>query len=368
MQSTLGNYSSMRRYTPFLKLKVNEVGALKALPSDIFPKIRPFFDLPHQAERKEAELALCITKSAKKLKGLSSIIPTYFIDLFDIPDSLTIQGSNAFYAVASAFKEQTFIPVVGLDRLASYVGAVMTCSKNGELLSNALAIRLVEDDFQSFATCKGDLIDLIATGRNSGFSKFILILDMRVCLSKPVATLAEMVSKFALATATLALFSEIIVTGSSIPAQAGMVAATETEVDLGRAELSVFDLIDSLPKDLVGFGDYTVVSPDYSEINFAKELLRNVTAPKICYSYEDSHYILRGGALKTHVRGSSQYNDMASILVGKSFFRQPGYSFGEDFLIEKANGQGAAVTPSSILKPTICTHLTYMVRDHPLFA
>lgn len=358
----------MRKYTPFLKLKVNELEALKALPRDVYPKVRPFFDLPHQPERTESGLALFITKAAKKLRTLGERFPSYFLDLHDIPDTLTIQGLNAFHAVATAFKGQNFIPVVGLDRSSSYISSLMACQSNGDLTSKMLAVRLVEEDFQSYVACKSDLASLLAKAKTSGFQDFILILDMRMCVGKSSATLASMLRKFAAAAMADAWFSEIIITGSSIPAQIGGVVATETELDLERVEIATFWLIDHLPKDVVGFGDYTVVSPDYSDINFAKELLRNVTAPKICYSHDNAHYILRGGALKTHKRGNSQYNDMAAILVTKAFFRPAGYSFGEDFLIEKGSMQGPAVTPSSILKPTICTHLTYTVRDHPLFA
>ncbi|MBB3858251.1 beta family protein [Xanthomonas arboricola] len=357
----------MRKYTPFLKMKVNEVGALQALPEDVFPKIVPFFDLPHNKDRNLQGLDKLISDSSKKMKKLADRIPKFFLDLHDIPDGLANQGIGAFNSVALAFQTQDFIPVIGLDRSAAYLSSVFLSQSSGLLTSKTLAIRLVDDDYQSYAACKSDISILVANAKSAGFIDFILVLDMRVCISKLPLDLASSLLKFIGAVTQASIFKEIIVTGSSITAQIVAIVPTETTLTSARVELDTFNLINALPRQLVGFGDYTVVSPDYSETDFPKELLRNITAPKICYPYDNVHYIARGGALKTHRRGNAQYNDMAAKLVAEPFFRQAGYSFGEDFLIEKASGQGSAVTPSSILKPTICAHMTYMVRAHPLF-
>ncbi len=86
-------------------------------------------------------------------------------------------------------------------------------------------------------------------------------------------------------------------------------------------------------------------------------------APKVIYSYDDVHFVARGGALRTHARGNLQYNDIARDLCSQPFYRGPAYSFGDKFLDDKANGLGNKVMPSTILKPTINAHITYMVRD-----
>lgn len=358
----------MRRYTPFLKMKANEFAALKELPADIYPKITPFFDLPHQKERDAAGLDKLISDCSKKIKKMSDRIPQFFLDAYDIPESLASKGVGVFGNLALAFQDQNFIPVAGLDRSHAYISSILLAQSNGLLTSKTLAIRLVEDDFESYAACKNDIAQLVTDAQSAGFSEFVLVLDMRICVSKSPHTLAASLLKFIGAATQAPTFKQIIITGSSITAQIVELVSTGTTQTIDRVELQTFNLINTLPKGLVGFGDYTVVSPDYSEIDFPKELLRNVTAPKLCYPYNNVHYIDRGSALKTHKLGNGQYNSMAAKLVKEPFFRGAGYSFGEDFLLEKARNQGKAVTPSSILKPTICAHMTYMARDHRLFA
>lgn len=357
----------MRKYTPFLKMKANEFAALKELPDDIYPKIVPFFDLPHKKERDVVGLDKLIADCAKKMKKMADRTPQFFLDAHDIPESLASQGIGVFNSIALAFQGQDFIPVAGLDRSPAYISSILLAQSNGILTSKTLAIRLVEDDFESHAACKSEIAQLVASAKSAGFSDFVLVLDMRVCVSKSSHTLAASLQKFVGAATQAPTFKQIIIAGSSITAQIVELVSTGTTQTVDRIELQTFNLINKLPKKLVGFGDYTIVSPDYSEIDFPKELLRNVTAPKLCYPYDDVYYIDRGSALKTHKLGNGQYNSMAAKLVREPFFRGPGYSFGEDFLIEKARSQGKAVTPSSILKPTICAHMTYMVRDHRLF-
>ncbi|MEN5208089.1 hypothetical protein ABE493_08205 [Stenotrophomonas terrae] len=348
-------------------MKANEYGALKELPADIYPRIVPFFDLPHKKERDLAGLDKLIADSSRKMRRLESRIPQFFLDMYDIPDSLASQGIGVFNAVALAFQGQNFIPVAGLDRSPTYISSILAAQASGLLTSKTLAIRLVEDDFQSYSACKSDLTVLVASAKSAGFEDFILVLDMRVCVSKSPNDLASALLKFIGSVTQTSIFSQVIITGSSITAMIVQLVPTETTQTVERVEIQTFNLISSLPNNLVGFGDYTIVSPDYSELDVPKEFLRNITAPKLCYSYDDVHYIDRGGALKTHKLGNRQYNSMAAKLILEPFFRKPGYSFGEDFLVEKAQGQGKLVMPSSILKPTICAHMTYMVRAHRLF-
>lgn len=358
----------MRKYTPFLKMKVNELGAIESLPKDISEKVRPFFDLPHKPNRTESDLITLIKRTAKKMRKLAKTTPSFFLDLYDIPDALTISGHNPFYFLANEFAGIDFIPVVGLDRTSSYIDSVMISRSKSLIASKSLAIRLVHDDFQSYAAIKNDLSNLTTNAKAAGFQNFIAVVDMRVCAGQLPSDLARVVEKFVVAASAKKTFSEFIITGSMIPAQIGELINTETESHVERHEIEVFKLLDgSLSPEYVGFGDYTIISPDYSDVTLPPELLRNVTAPKICYTYNDAHFITRGGALKTHKRGNLQYNDMAAALVKKSFFRKAGYSIGEDFLIEKSKMQGKECTPSSVLKPTICTHMTYMVKDHSLF-
>ena len=111
-------------------------------------------------------------------------------------------------------------------------------------------------------------------------------------------------------------------------------------------------------------GDYGVISPDYSDIKIPSNAMLNVMAPKIIYTYNRKHFIIRGGAIKTHERGFKQYNDFAEIIVLKPFYRGPGYSYGDNFIEQKSRSIGKKVMPGTIIKPTVNAHITYMMKDY----
>lgn len=353
----------MNNYVPFLKLKVNEVAALSVLEKDIKSVVMPFFDLPKKDAMTSVSFQDLVKKAAtsiaKNLKG----IEIFFIDNFDIDDSLLIGGRNNYGFVIKTFSNMAFIPVVGLDRSADRNNLVFEGKKDGLIKSDVVAIRLSVEDFESFELVRDDLDDLVKKGEGL-FSEWILILDNRLCLNLDSEKRANIISNF-LNDAKGAFDPDVvIVTGSSLPSSIREVVAVESEATHNRVELDIFRAI---AKTVDGFdlwlGDYTIVSPLYSDLDIPPEAMQNVIAAKIIYSHNDVHYVARGGALKTHPRGRLQYNDIAKSIVSKPFYRGAPYSFGDNFLVEKANNVGSGVTPSSILKPTINTHISWMVKD-----
>ena len=86
-------------------------------------------------------------------------------------------------------------------------------------------------------------------------------------------------------------------------------------------------------------GDYTIVSPNYSEVSLPGNVMYNVMTPKTVYSYDNKHYFIRGGSLKTHPDGSSQFNEQARVIMSKPFYRGQHYSFGDSFIEEKSRSR-----------------------------
>lgn len=353
----------MNNYVPFLKLKVNEVGALSVLSDEIKSAIVPFFDLAKKDGMTEDEFQEATSKSAKSLARNLKGIKTFFIDNFDIDDSLVVNGKHNYNYVLEAFSSMLFIPVLGLDRAAGRNDLVFKAKANGIIKSNTIALRLLVDDFESFALVSHEIKQLMTRGTGL-FSQWILILDNRVCLDILTINRAKILADFLNDSSKLMAFNAVIVTGSSFTSSIGDVIKVLTEREHARNELSIYR---ALNKQVQGFhlylGDYTIVSPLYSDLNIPPEMMQNVMTPKVVYTHGDVHYIARGGAFRTNPRGYSQYNDIAEQLIKKSFYRGPKYSFGDQFLHDKANFIGKQVVPNSILKPTINTHITYMFKD-----
>jgi len=353
------------KYTPFLKLKSNEVGALATLSPALKEWIVPFFDLPRKDGMTAKSYQVLLEKSARKIEKNLGTIKPFFLDNFDIPDDVALAGSSTYASLIDHFQKTNFIPVLGLDRLPSHASAVFSAKRLGIIKSDVVAIRLLEEDFESLPLIQAEIQDLINQG--SDFSTWCLILDSRMCSNLNIIGHAKKIADFIVAIRAVFDFSEIIVTGSSVPASIAEAAKPNQATSLTRVELQLFQQIINVHcLGGVGFGDYTVVSPMYSDISIPPEMMQNVMAPKIIYSDQFHHYIWRGGALKTHARGSLQYNDIATQIISQVFYRGSGYSYGDGYLDQKANMLGSGVTPSSILKPVINAHISYMAIDHPL--
>jgi len=354
------------KYVPFLKLKVNEIGALSELHSDIKGKLTPFFDLPKNANDDSEKFSITVQKAAKSVVKNLGDFESIYLDNYDIDDSLIINGIDNYSFVIESFKDVNFIPVIGIDRKPGHNKAVFEGRKNGLIKSSIVAIRLQKDDFSTFELIEDEIEALFDEGEGL-FESWDLVLDNRLCLNVDVAKRADELTRFIEKVSGDYYFRKIIVSGSSIPSSIAEIIKTESEVTHQRTELAIFDIVEkNMEIDNLFLGDYTVVSPLYSDLDIIKEALRNVTAPKITYSYQNLHFIMRGGSLKRHARGAFQYNDIAVTLLTKPFFRPRTYSFGEQFLVDKSKFLGKQVTPSSILKPTINAHITYMSRDFPI--
>jgi hypothetical protein len=356
------------KYTPFLKLKANEVGAFANLADEVSDDLVPFFDLPMKKGLTEVAFRTMVDKSARKMEKYLGNDRTFFLDNFDIPDAITVGGKPNYSYVAAAFSELTFIPVIGLNRSPGHNQAVLDSKEEGLIDSSHVAVRLVGEDFDEFDLIEEELSELIGQALEV-FEDCTLIIDCRVCLNVNPGAEANRIYEFLTAAEAKLPLAEIIVTGSSLPASIGQVAKTTQESELNRVELQIFDALRSFGgMDHVGLGDYTVVSPLYSDVTLPPEMLLNITAPKVLYAHGVVHYIARGGALKAHARGNLQYNDMLSDLTKMPFYRGEHYSFGDAFIAEKAQMGGSIVTPGSVLKPTINAHITYMATDHPFVA
>lgn len=356
----------MNNYIPFLKLKVNEIGALATLSPAIKAKTYPFFDLPKKKNSSEITFKEMLAKSKTSIKKHLAGFPAFFLDNLDIDDSLTVDGLDNYGAVIDTFGDlESFIPVVALDRLASRNELVFSKKAQGMISSSNIAIRLQPDDFQSYAVIEEELLELQAKG-NGLFEHWVIVLDNRCCQNIDAHQRGELINKFLSKASAKIKANSIIIAGSSIPASIRDILKVESECHQARNELNIYRIVAAAKNySNIFLGDYTVVSPQYSDIEIPPEAMQNVIAAKVIYSHDDSHYIVRGGSLKSHLRGRLQYNDITAKILTKSFYRGAGYSFGDNYISEKAKHLGPGVTPGSILKPTINLHITYMLTSFP---
>jgi len=194
---------------------------------------------------------------------------------------------------------------------------VVEAKRNERLLLNSVALRVTAEDVVSYTLIEDELNELFDTF-DDYYDDYHLIIDNRICHDINIDDRADQIVKFINAISNDVMFSQIIITGSSIPASIRDLLEPNSEITIERSELKVFEKVTN-EIDSAILGDYTTVSPNYSDVQIPGEYMRKVTAPKLIYSFDDNMHLKRGGAIEGHPRGNKQYNDLSAILIADFF-------------------------------------------------
>jgi len=348
----------MNEYSPFLKFKIGELSALiKLLPEDR-KKIIPLLELPRDDNYTNNDLITRIDNSVKKMKKGIEKSFSFYIDNLEIPDKFKIHDNDNYLYLINSFSEFDIIPVIGFDRIKTHNDIGINFANKR---SKRIAIRITQDYFENFLAYKNDLSKWFADIEQD--VSRILLLDCNYIEDDIVAKKCKLcIEKILEYINKTKSFSKIVISGSSIPTPIGDKVKADTTVNIDRNEINLFIRIKGeYPEINLLFGDYTVVSPGYSEVNIEPNAMLNVIKPKIIYSSLNSHYVTRGQKLKTH--GFSQYFSQAEKIIKESFYRGRNYSWGDDYLYERAMRKTIKITPASIIGPTVNAHIKFMIDE-----
>lgn len=355
----------MTKYVPFLKSKSNEIIALGDLSSDVIELICPFFDFPKNKNGYNNEtFKINVRKVLNSFKKHIKDIDELYFDNYDIDDSLHIDGMHNYHYLLGCLNDFPVTPVVSIDRSPNHINSVITQKDAGIVSSTVIAIRLTPEDFESFHAIEDDIEDVLGNVFDK-FNSIDLVFDCRVCNNLDSRTLSRHIVDFANGFSDKYTTRRIVITGSSIPASIKDLIKVDEEGIFERNELKVYQgAKPHLDEHILVFGDYATVSPNYSEVDIIPEAMQNITTAKFIYSFAQSIYVIRGGSIKQN--GFGQYYELAKQLCSKPFYRGEKYSKGDQYLHQKSLGIGNYCTPSAVVKPTINSHITYMVKDAPI--
>jgi hypothetical protein len=347
----------MNEYSPFLKFKENEIRALKYLSSEDRKNIVPLLELSRDDKYTEDILVSRINRYLKKLKNGIEPEFTFYIDNYEVPDNIKIKGNDSYLYLVNAFSEFNIIPVIGFDRLDTHNEIGINYANK---VAKIIALRVTQDYFENFLAYKNDLKNLISM-LNSDTS-CILLIDCNYLDNTIIEKRKTNIMKLLENKSDLSIFSKIVICGSSIPNSIGEVVKTDTDKTINRNEILIYKEIKKYFPDLkIIFGDYTIVSPGYSEINITLEAMFNVMTPKIIYSFSNSHYVSRGKSIKKH--GYEQYFKQAEAILKKTFYRGRDFSWGDNYLYERVKYKAKKITPGTIIGPTVNAHIKYMIDE-----
>ncbi|MGB2862638.1 MAG: hypothetical protein WBC05_04860 [Sedimentisphaerales bacterium] len=350
-------------YVPFLKLKSNEIMAVKELETELRQSMTPFFDFPYKKNRTEADLIRTANRIFGSISRNINDIPYFYLDNYDVDSDLIVDGSDNYAYLLNASEGLPVVPVISIDRRPEHMQAVCEAKDTGQLESDLIALRFGQEDFENYDIIADDIEEYLSDTIKK-FENVDLVLDCRFCLNQDLDSLTSKIILFIQKFSEAYSVNRVIVTGSSIPASISDILSVHEEVEITRTELDVFE---SVYKEIgknceIALGDYGIISPNYSDVDIPPNVIFNVITAKIIYTFDKHHYIIRGGGIKTHKRGYQQYNDLAAIIVSKPFYRGANYSFGDNYIEEKSRSVGPNVTQNTILKPTINLHITYMLN------
>lgn len=358
----------MHNYAPFLKFKQNEIQAVFSIYPDVQPYTLPLFDIPKE-KRQDTELDILnrLGKGERQLSVHSKKIPdfNFFIDNYDLDDSVLLGGIEQYRYILDELETYNVIPIVAFDRAPDHnVAAIEYCKRK----CSALGIRLQSEDFQNFNLLKSRLGKILAEAVEAGVKTTYLIFDCRMIeRSEDVDDLRITIEKFYNQCSQQFPISHYIVVGSVIPTVITELMKTKTTMMVERLEDKLWRKLQAIPAlSGIMYGDYGVVSPEFSEADLPVELMPKFMAPKVFYTIQGEFYAERGGNFQGHAKGYGQYFDIADNIVAKPFFRGAGYSDGDKYIharsYQSALRPKKGGSPGSWIKATLTAHITFVVR------
>lgn len=354
----------MTIYTPFLKLKQNELQAIASLATDIASTIRPLLDIPRPSKTPtEADI---LDRLRLGDKELGKMITThddmeFFLDNYDLDDTVLLNGRPQYEAILDTFSAHNPIPVLALNRVTNHNASAIAFAS---ARSKSVGLRLHIGDIESFALAEKSLDDLWAAMKWK-IESVHLLLDFRY-LDSDVDVLPitiAFINKFNAKYAT----SSITSTGSIIPANISELIKTNNSLEVERREITLWEALRAEPglSQLI-FGDYCVVSPDYSDAELDPRLLRQVSTPKVFYPFAKSMFVSRGSSFESHPKGNGQYFDLADSIVTRPYYRKEPYSAGDRYIYVRSSlspsRPAKAGTQGSWTKAMTNAHITYVSR------
>ncbi|HIB4638990.1 TPA: beta family protein [Klebsiella quasipneumoniae subsp. similipneumoniae] len=362
----------MSKYIPFLKAKSNETQALEELykkDATIFTQITPFFDIPRESNNQTMENVLNKAHSFKKRLDNKALFKNmeFYIDNYDLDDEILIDGVEQYEYILSLFRDYLYIPVIGINRLEKHNKSVYdSLSING----GKLAIRLVAEDIESYKITKMHLLKMMAIIRTLKVEQLHLIIDLRYIQPTDIKRLTDMAEYFILNVNKDFHFDKCIISASSIPANISSLLETYQRKSFTRAEWKIWDtLVNEKKIGNIIYGDYGIVSPDYSDIDLDPKLFRKVSAPKVFYTYKNNMFCVRGGSFQNDERGNGQYYDIATIIHDQKFFRATTFSYGEQYVYDRSSYSpkkpDKAGNLSSWIKAMLTSHIKFVLHCIP---
>lgn len=312
-------------YSPIIKGKMNDLKALGKIPRNFGPRLSPVVELLAPDLEKSETLEDSMGRFSHQLKKYCPL-QTISVDLHSIkPNARLRDGSLAFESLCATLRGLgvMFIPVFGFDHEPELWNRIV---KIVHREGRGITFRLKIEDIDTAEETIEEIIDRLRSADIPAASTNILI-DLESVFERTGIQLVEVRSQcqdFIEAALSAAKFRLITIAASSMPRDVSAVPKSG-ELDFPRHELQLWaNTFVSMPSVAVGFGDYGIVHPRFSD----KIIATNANA-KIRYTTRGSHRIFRGYSLREGMK-YQQYFDLTERVIQSDVYIDRNYSFGDD--------------------------------------
>lgn len=353
----------MFKYIPFLKFKQNEIQGVLNLSQSVRDQIVPLYDIPRsKKEMSEGDINERLRLAINELEKSRKIAPDYpfIIDNYDLDDTIDLAGVHQYRMILTRLASYPIVPTLAFDRHRDHNNAALDSTKK---TGGDIAIRLQRADLESYNLTKIHLNLIWPSLLAAQPRNIILLVDLRMIddFSEDQRKVERFMDDF---NKDFKVFA-VVLAGSIIPAKINDLIQTNESKHVTRDEYILWRSLQVQPAyENILFGDYSVVSPEYSDLEMAPEILNGISAPKIFYAYNDKFFVLRGRRFKTHTY--KQYFDISDSIVKEPFYRGNGYSTGDSYIYERSSLPVQRISktgsPSTWIKSLTTAHVTFIVN------
>lgn len=335
---------------PFLKAKAGELGALRNLAPNVKKLITPFIDIiPNTNNSFEKQLSEFPVKLSKSW-GVDYPI---FID--------TIRAvTNADNLLEKFHKELRkahikAIPVIGQERkFSSCFNKIIQQNQTG-LGIRLLKESLIEDPTKLFLHIDNLIAKFGITHKN-----VYLLLDMESLNSQTETAIRSLLLDVIREANSNRKWASIILAASAFPQTMSGIKSD----DLTYIPRSDYTFWEGIRKECLQFGepalfgDYGVVSPMFSDIDFRKV---NPSA-KIRYTTNKNWLICKGHGVKGE-KGFEQFRSLASNIISHKDFKGGNFSWADRKIFDCANNKTGTGNMQTWVTIDINHHITLVSKQ-----
>ncbi|MFP6844345.1 MAG: hypothetical protein VB958_03920 [Thalassolituus sp.] len=345
-------------YIPLLKLKQNEIQALRSLNKDSLEKITPFFDIPRNLEDNSIDII-----EQKLKRGCSEILKwwprekKFYIDTFDLPTTFDSNGKNYYYNILNTMAAADLlpVPVIAFNRDPSHNKSALQFSIERNI--KIIAVRLDRQDISDYFTFEQDINSTLPPDNDMVLD---LILDLGVIQSdKDLRYSVDICREFIkdLDNAAVLKYRLLAISSSSIKKD---FALPNREGTLPRYEYHIHNQEYAVK---ITYSDYGIVTPEYADEAIAPQLISRVSTPKVIYTGDSFYLFYRGGSFETHPSGRSQFFEISQKIVSTTTYRGSSFSEGDKFIQQKSNRIGSPSSQGHWYKMLNNAHFEFIIEN-----